>query len=114
MVPNTSPPSISILGIITYPLKKTLSPKIAFISPFGNYKYPNVPFGLAQAPTYFQELMNKLLKDLPFAIACLDDIIIYSKTAEENLGHLQQDLHKLCDTELCMKLSKCHFFANEI
>ena len=40
-----------------------------------------VPFGLAQAPAYFQELMNKVLKDLYFAIAYPDDIIIYSKTA---------------------------------
>ena len=41
-----------------------------------------------QAPAYFQELMNKVLKDLPFTIAYLDDIIIYSKTTEEHLGHL--------------------------
>ena len=34
-----------------------------------------VPFGLAQEPIYYQELMNKLLKDLPYAIAYLDDII---------------------------------------
>ena len=58
---------------------------------------------------YFQELMNKVLKDLPFAIAYLDDIIIYSKTAEEHLDHLQQVSHKLHDTELSMKMSKCHF-----
>ena len=50
--------------------------KTAFTSPFGKYKYLKVPFGLAQAPAYFQELMNKVLKDLPFAIAYLDDIII--------------------------------------
>ena len=38
-----------------------------------------VPFGLAQAPAYFQELMTGILKDFPFAIAYLDDIIIFSK-----------------------------------
>ena len=42
------------------------------------------------ALAYFQELMNKMLKDLPFAIAYLDDIIIYSRTAKEHLNHLQQ------------------------
>ena len=60
------------------------------------------------------ELMNKVLKDLPFTIAYLDDIIIYSKTAEEHLDHLQQFFYKLHDAELSMKLSKCHFFAKEI
>ena len=54
-----------------------------------------VPFGLAQTPAYFHELMNKVLRGLPFAFAYLDDIIIYSKTAEEHLGHLQQVCHKL-------------------
>ena len=63
--------------------------KTAFTSPFGKYEYLKVPSGLAQAPAYFQELMNKVLKDLPFTIGYLDDIIIYSKTAEEHLGHIQ-------------------------
>ena len=58
--------------------------------------------------------MNKVLKDLPFAIAYLDDIIIYSRTVEEHLNHLQQVFHKLYDAELTIKLSKCHFFAKEI
>ena len=38
----------------------------AFTSPFWKYEYLQVPFGLAQALAYFQELMNKVL---PFAIA---------------------------------------------
>ena len=73
-----------------------------------------VPFGWAQAPVYFQELMNKVLKDLPFTIAYLEDIIIYSKTAEEHLDHLQQVFNKLHDAKLSMKLSKCPFFTKEI
>ena len=73
-----------------------------------------VPVGLAWAPVYFQELMNKLLKNLPSARAYLDDTIIYIKTAEEHLDHLQQVFHKLCNAELSMKLSKCHFFTKEI
>ena len=58
--------------------------------------------------------MNKVLKDLPFAIAFLDDIIIYSKTAREHLNHIQQVFYKCHYAELNMKLSKCHFFTKEI
>ena len=42
------------------PLDEGCIPKTAFRSSFGKYAYLNVPFGLAQAPAYFQELMNKV------------------------------------------------------
>ena len=93
-------------GYHNIPLDEDSIPKTAFTSPFGKYKYLQVPFGLTQAPAYFQELMNKVLKDIPFTIAYLDDIIIYSKSAEEHLDHLQQVFCKLHDAELTMKLSK--------
>ena len=89
-------------------------PKTAFTSPFGKYEYIKVPFGLAQVPAYFQELMTGVLKDLPFAMAYLDDIIIYSSTPEEHLEHIRTVFEKLRDAKLSMKLSKCHFFAKEI
>ena len=50
------------------PLDKPSIPKTAFNSPFGNFEYVKVPFGLAQAPAYFQELMTGILKDFNFAI----------------------------------------------
>ena len=43
-------------------------PKMAFTSLFGKYEYVKVPFGLAQAPAYFQEQVTGVLKDLPFAM----------------------------------------------
>ena len=96
------------------PLEEHYIPKTAFTSPFGKYEYLKFPFGVGQAPAYFQELKNKVLKDLPFAIAYMEDIIIYSKTAKEHLEHLQQIFHKLHDAESTMKLSKCHFLTKEI
>ena len=96
------------------PLNKSLIPKTAFNSPFGKYKYVKVPFRLAQAPAYFQELMTGILKDFDFTIAYLDDIIIFSKTAEEHLLHIKKVFEKLRSAKLLMKLSKCHFFSKEI
>ena len=89
-------------------------PKTAVTSPFAKYEYIKVTFRLAQAPAYFQELMTGVLKDLPFAMAYLDDIIIYSSTPEEHLQHIKTVFEKLCHAKLSMKLSKCHFFAKEI
>ena len=73
-------------------LDKSSIPKIAFDSPFGKYEYVKVPFGLAQAPAYFQELMTGILKDFDFAIAYLDDIIIFSTTVEEHLSQIKKSL----------------------
>ena len=87
---------------------------MAFNLPFGKYEYVNVPFGLAQAPAYFQELMTGILKDLNFAITYLNDIIIFSRTVEEPLLHIKQVCEKLQAAKLSMKISKCHFFSKEI
>ena len=57
--------------------------------------------------------MTGVLKDLPFAMAYLDDIIIYSSTPE-HLQHIKTVFEKLRHAKLSMKLSKCHFFAKEI
>ena len=58
--------------------------------------------------------MTGIIKDFNFAIAYLDDIIIFSKTVEEHLDHIKQLFEKLRNTHLSMKLSKCHFFTKEI
>ena len=77
------------------PLDKHSIPKTAFNSPFRKYEYVKVPFGLAQAPAYFQELMTGILKDFNFAIAYLDDIIIFSKALQDHLSHIRKVFEKL-------------------
>ena len=51
-----------------------------------------VPFGLAQAPAYFQLLMNKVLKGLKFTMTYLGDIIIFSQDELQHLEHLEMKL----------------------
>ena len=96
------------------PLDKPSIPKAAFNSPFGKFEYVKVLFRLAQAPAYFQELMTSILKDFPFAIAYLDDIIIFSNTPKEHLSHICMVFKKLKSANLSMKKSKCNFFSKEI
>ena len=101
-------------GYYHIPLDESSIPKTAFNSAFGKYEYVNIPFGLAQAPAYFQESMTGILKDFNFAIAYFNDIIIFSRTAEEHLLHIKQVFQKLQSAKLSIKLSKCHFFSKEI
>ena len=88
--------------------------KTAFCTPFGNYEYLKVPFGLAQAPSYLQKLMNKVLNGLNFAFAYPDDITVFSNTAEEHLKHIQIVMNRLKVVQLKLKKSKCSFYKKEL
>ena len=95
-------------------LGKSSRAKTAFVTPFGMYKFLMVPFGLAQAPAYFQLLMNKVLKGLKFTMTYLDDIIIFSQDVLQHLEHLEIVFSCLWEAGLKMKRSKCDFFKSEI
>ena len=95
-------------------LGKSSRAKTAFVMPFGKYEFLMVPFGLAQAPAYFQLLMNKVLKGLKFAMTYLDDIIIFSQDESQHLEHLEIVFSHLQEAGWKMKHSKCDFFKSEI
>ena len=95
-------------------LAKSSRAKTAFVTPFGKYEFLMVPFGLAQAPAYFQLLMNKALKGLKFTMMYLDDIIIFSPDELQHLEHLEIVFSHLREAGLKMKRSKCDFFKSEI
>ena len=89
--------------------------KTAFVTPFGKYEFNAVPFGLAQAPAYFQQLISIVLQDCSnFAMAYLDDIIIFSQNEQEHLKHIMIIFKKLKKAGLKLKESKCDFFKKEI
>ena len=74
-----------------------------------------VPFGLAQAPAYFQALINKVLKGLhKFAVTYLNNIIIFSKDEEEHLECLGIIFQRLKEASLKLKRSKCDFMKTQI
>ena len=95
-------------------LGKSSRAKTAFVTPFGKYEFLMVPFGLAQAPAYFQLLMNKVFKGLKFTMTYLDDIIIFSQDELQHLEHLEIVFSRLQEAGLKMKRSKCDFFKSEI
>ena len=89
--------------------------KNSFFTPFGKYQFEAVPFGLAQAPAYFQQLISMVLQGCSdFAMAYLDDIIIFSRNEKEHLQHIEIIFQKLKEAGLKLKESKCDFFKKEI
>ena len=89
--------------------------KSAFVVPMGKWQFKRTLFGLSQAPAYFQLLIDKVLMGCSsFAMGYLDDIIIFSKTEEEHLQHLEEIFIRLHKFGLKMKHEKCSFFKKHI
>ena len=90
--------------------------KTAFNTRYGQFEYLVVPFGLTSAPSTFMALMNHILHPYldKFAIAYLDDVLIYSKTLEEHEQHVRTILDEFRKHKLYAKESKCEFFKHEV
>jgi transposase InsO family protein len=90
--------------------------KTAFITPDGHYQFKRMPFGLCNAPSLFQRLINVVLGNLRYttAMAYLDDIIIPSQTVDEGLLKLKSVLSALRDAGLTLRLDKCFFCMRRI
>jgi hypothetical protein len=73
-------------------------------------------FSLTNAPTSFQELINNTLREYldDFALAYLDNLLIFSKTYNEHVQHVRKVLKKLQQKDLPVKLSKCEFYKHSI
>ncbi|MCG8078877.1 MAG: DDE-type integrase/transposase/recombinase [Candidatus Thiodiazotropha taylori] len=88
--------------------------KTAFACHRGLFQFNVMPFGLTTAPAVFQELMSHVLEGLDrFTVAYLDDILIFSRTLEEHLTHIQNVFDRLRKHSLRLKLKKCSFLKSE-
>ena len=94
-----------ISDLVTIKLGCTIKPKIAFQTHEGHYKFLVMPFDLTNAPTTFQSLTNHIFKPYlcKFVLVFFYDILIYSKSLDEQYVHLQVVLEILKNQ---------HFFLN--
>ncbi|GBG78912.1 hypothetical protein CBR_g28626 [Chara braunii] len=68
--------------------------KSVFKTRYGHFEWVVMPFGLANAPTTFQAAMTNEFRAMldRFVLVYLDDILVYSWSLEDNLGHLRRVL----------------------
>lgn len=90
--------------------------KTAFRTPWGLFEYLVMPFGLANAPACFQRLIQWVLReylDVCFFVY-LDAILIFSKTDEEHLDHIDKIFSALSENKLTASAEKCSFFQTSV
>ena len=90
--------------------------KTAFCTPFGLFEFNRMPFGLCNAPSTFQRLMERIFGDqsLQSLLLYLDDIVVFSSTFEDHLQRLELVLARLQGHNLKLNFKKCHFFQQEV
>jgi hypothetical protein len=90
--------------------------KTAFRTRYGHYEFTVLPFGLTNAPATFMHMMQLIFRDHldDFVIVFLDDILIYSKSFDDHIRHVEKVLRLLRANKLYAKTSKCEFFKQKI
>ena len=103
-------------GCYQLKIKESNVPKTAFKTRYGHYEFLVMPFRLTNAPIAFIDLMNRVFHPYldKFVIVFINDILVYSKNAEEHAFHLRIVLQSLRDKQLYAKFSEYEFWLNEI
>ena len=75
-----------------------------------------MPFRSTNAPIAFIDLMNRVFHPYldQFVVVFIDDILVYSKDAQEHEHHLRISLQMLRENKLFTKLSKCDFWLKKV
>ncbi|CAF2400326.1 unnamed protein product [Rotaria sp. Silwood2] len=103
-------------GYWQIPIDEQDKKKTAFVTTDGLYEFNVLPFGLSNAPASFQRIMNSVLGVLRWDITLvyLDDIIIYSKSFEKHVQHLNLVLNALQKANVKLNAKKCSLVRKQL
>lgn len=90
--------------------------KTAFSVNNGKYEFSRLPFGLKNAPSIFQRAIDDILRE-QIGKTCqvyIDDVIIYSKSEEEHVEHIDWVLSKLLEANMRVSVEKSNFFQTKV
>ena len=80
----------------------------------GKWQFNRCPFGLTQAPAYFQRVVGEVIQGLSFAIGYLDDILVFSANPKEHIDHCEQIFQRLEKYQLKLSYEKCALMKAQV
>ena len=103
-------------GYYQVPIAEQDRHKTAFVTHMGQYEFRVMPMGVSNAPAEFQRRMVRALQPFigKFVVVYIDDVLIFSRSMEEHLQHLQQVLEALKQHKWQLKRTKCEFGLSAI
>ena len=102
----------ALLGFTQLELAEEDIEKTTFRTHQGLFQFKHLPFGLRNGPSIFQWVMQGILAPYLwiFCLVYIDDIIIYSKSYEEHLSHLDQVLAAIEKAGITLSPKKAIYF----
>ncbi|GKT29972.1 Retrovirus-related Pol polyprotein from transposon, partial [Aduncisulcus paluster] len=96
-------------GFHQIPLENKSADLTSFKTPSGLFKYEMMPFGLVNAPSHFQFVMNRVLQGLivPVCLVYIDDVLIFGKSKDEFTINLELVLNRIKAYGLKLNPKKC-------
>ena len=95
-------------------LSEQSKPLTAFMMHSGKFQWNVLPFGIGIGVQTFSFVINKAIGHCSdFAANCLDDIV-FSRTAEDYIEHLERFFAEMQMADLKIKDSKCEFFKKHV
>ena len=96
------------------PMSKCSKLKTAIVTSFGMSMFLRMPFGVMNARSTFQRLLDEVLAGLPYVFCYLDDILIASSCLQEHEENVRTVLQRLRQAGLSINPKKCQWFQLEV
>ena len=98
------------------PVEHNSIPKTGFVCKFGHFEFLRAPQGVKNMPSTFTKLTDLIFQGLKWKIVNIfaDDILIYSRTFNTHLDHIDLILDRIIAAGLKLKLPKCVWAQYEV
>ena len=97
-------------------IKKEDVPKTVFQTRYGHYEFLVMSFGLTNAPAAIMDIITTVFADCidKFVIVSIDDILVYLRTNENHVRHLEMILQSLREQKLYTKFLKYELWMEKV